>query len=247
MLLFPFAYAIVHGVVSLLLAALVFGLPLEWPSALLALPVALLGVLAFLPFGVLIAAAVVVLKQAMAAGNFLVAGISVVAGLYFPVALLPGWIEWASEVQPFTPAVDLLRNLLVGTPLESSAWGEVAKLALFAATLIPPSVWLLHQAVRWAVGGRRSRSTREPMHGLPRSPRGLRPPAPRAALVRHGVAYGLRLTGDFPARGLWTGVGSADMRSASLEFVPQAGARRQVAGARREPLLWLPVAGVGRS
>jgi ABC-2 type transport system permease protein len=148
MLLFPFAYAIVHGVVSLLLAALVFGLPLEWPSAALALPVALLGVLAFLPFGVLIAAAVVVLKQAMAAGNFLVAGISVVAGLYFPVALLPGWIEWASEVQPFTPAVDLLRNLLVGTPLESSAWGEVAKLALFAAALIPPSVWLLHQAVR---------------------------------------------------------------------------------------------------
>jgi ABC-2 type transport system permease protein len=148
MLLFPFAYALVQGVVSLLLATLVFGLPLEWPSALLALPVALLGVLAFLPFGVLIAVAVVVLKQAMAAGNFLVAGISVVAGLYFPVALLPEWIQWASEVQPFTPAVELLRHLLVGTPLDSSAWVEVGKLALFAAVLIPVSVWVLHRAVR---------------------------------------------------------------------------------------------------
>jgi ABC-2 type transport system permease protein len=157
MLLFPFAYALVQGVISLLLAALLFGLPLEWPSAALALPVAFLGVLAFLPFGVLIAAAVVVLKQAMAAGNFLVAGLSVVAGLYFPVALLPGWIEWTSDVQPFTPAVDLLRHLLVGTPLGSSPWAEVGKLALFAAALIPASVWVLHRAVR--VGRRRATIT----------------------------------------------------------------------------------------
>lgn len=148
MLLFPFAYALLNGVVSLLLAKLLFGLSLEWPSAALAVPAALLGMAAFVPFAVLIASAVVLVKQAMTASSFLVAGIAVVAGLYFPVALLPGWIEWASDVQPFTPAVDLLRHLLVGSPLEASAWAEVAKLALFAAALIPTSVWLLHRAVR---------------------------------------------------------------------------------------------------
>ena len=157
MLVFPFAYAIVQGIVTLLLAALFFGLPLEWPSAALAVPAALLGVLAFLPFGILVAAAVVVLKQAMAAGSFLVAGIAVVAGLYFPVALLPDWIEWASEVQPFTPAVDLLRYLLVGTPLESSLWVATAKLAVFAAILVPLSVWLLHRCIQ--VGQRRATLT----------------------------------------------------------------------------------------
>ena len=154
MLIFPFAYAVVHGIVSLLLAAALFGLPLQWPSAVLAVPVAVLGVLAFLPFGILIAAAVVVLKQAMAAGSLIVAGISLVAGLYFPVALLPGWIEWASQVQPFTPAVNLLRHLLVGTPLDSSPWVQVVKLALFAAVLIPLAVWLLDRAV--ALGRRRA-------------------------------------------------------------------------------------------
>ena len=150
----PVCIRVLQGVVSLLLAALVFGLPLEWPSAVLALPVAFFGVLAFLPFGVLVTAAVVVLKQAMAVGNFLVAGISVVAGLYFPVALLPGWIQWTSDVQPFTPAVDLLRHLLVGTPLQSSAWVEIGKLALFAAVLIPASIWVLHKAV--GMGRRRA-------------------------------------------------------------------------------------------
>jgi ABC-2 type transport system permease protein len=157
MLVFPFAYALVHGIVTLLLAVLLFGLPVEWPSVALAVPVALLGVLAFLPFAILIAAAVLVLKQAMGASSFLIAGISVVAGLYFPVALLPEWIAWASEVQPFTPAVDLLRHLLVGTPLEGSAWAEVAKLATFAAVLMPLSVWVLHRALR--VGRRRATIT----------------------------------------------------------------------------------------
>ena len=44
--------------------------------------------------------------------------------------------------------------------------------------------------------------------------------APGPTVLRQGVAYGLRLTGDFPARGLWSGVGSADLRYASLESVP---------------------------
>jgi ABC-2 type transport system permease protein len=157
MLIFPFAYAMTHGIVTLLLAVVLFGLPLEWPSSVLAVPVAVLGILAFLPFGVLASAAVVVLKQAMGVSSFLVAGIAVVGGLYFPVALLPGWIEWASEVQPFTPAVDLLRHLLVGTPLQATAWVEVAKLGLFAGALVPLSIWVLHVGLR--VGRRRATIT----------------------------------------------------------------------------------------
>ena len=61
------------------------------------------------------------------------AGITLIAGFYFPVSLLPGWIQWASDVQPFTPAVDLLRHLLIGIDLEGSAWLAVARLAGFAA------------------------------------------------------------------------------------------------------------------
>jgi hypothetical protein len=65
--------------------------------------------------------------------------------------------------------------------------------------------------------------------------------AVRATLVRHGVAYGLRLTGDFPARGLWSGVGSADMRCASLEIVSPAALAHSWSARVCEPLLRLPV------
>ena len=148
MLLFPLAYALVAGFVMLAFAALVFGMPVEWSTAPLAVPAALLGALAFAPFGVLIAASVMVMKQALAGTAFILAGISLIGGLYFPVALLPDWIEWTAHVQPFTPAVDLLRHLLVGYDTIDPVWLAVSKLVGFTAVLLPISLWALTAALR---------------------------------------------------------------------------------------------------
>jgi ABC-2 type transport system permease protein len=145
--LFPFAYALAMSAVMLAFAAVVFDLPVQWDSAPLALPVFVLAGLAFAPFGLLLMAGVLLWKQATGTA-WVMAAITLIAGFYFPVALLPDWIEWASEVQPFTPAVDLLRHLLIGIPLQGTAWEDVAKLAGFAAVLVPLSAAVLARAVR---------------------------------------------------------------------------------------------------
>jgi ABC-2 type transport system permease protein len=147
MLVFPFLYSLANAVVMLTFAYLVFGLPVEWSTAAIALPVAVLGTFAFACFGVALVGTVLIAKQAIAGTNWIVALISLVAGLYFPVTLLPDWIQWTSEVQPFTPTVDLLRNVLVGTPLQDAAWVSVLKVAGFAVVLMPLSVWLLKTTV----------------------------------------------------------------------------------------------------
>lgn len=149
-MLFPFLMTLVVGTIMLLFATLVFGVPVEWGTVPLAIPAAALAALAFAPFGLLLLAAVLVVKQAQGGATWLVAGISLVAGLYFPVTLLPDWIEWASDVQPFTPAVDLMRNLLVGTELRDPAWVDVTRLVGFAAVLLPFSGWVAGRAVRAA-------------------------------------------------------------------------------------------------
>ena len=148
LMLFPMALAMVVGVLSLLFAAHVFGLDLRWETAILAVPVAALAALAFAPFGLAMTAAVVLFKQTNAGATLILTAMTLLAGIYFPVVLLPDWIEWASEVQPFTPAVDLLRNLLVGTPLADSAAVELLKLVGFAAVTMPLSLLLLRGAVR---------------------------------------------------------------------------------------------------
>jgi ABC-2 type transport system permease protein len=147
-MLFPLCNAFFSGVLTLVLAAVVFGLPLA-ATALLAVPVALLGVIAFMPFALLLVAVVLAFKQVAGASQFIVSGIAIVGGLYFPIALLPGWIRWASEAQPFTPATDLMRHLLVGTPLSQAAGVELLKLLGFAAVLLPVGFVLLRASIRY--------------------------------------------------------------------------------------------------
>jgi ABC-2 type transport system permease protein len=147
-MLFPLINALLSGTLMLVLAALIFGLPLETTAAL-AIPVALLGTLAFMPFAILLVAMVMAFKQVSSASGFIVTGVAIVGGLYFPIALLPDWISWASEVQPFTPATDLLRHLLVGTPLLHPAAIELLKLIAFTLVLFPIAFFLLRRAIRY--------------------------------------------------------------------------------------------------
>ncbi len=147
LLLFPLLLALVVGVLMLGYAAIVFGLDVRWSTAAAAVPLAAVAALAFAPFGLVMTAAVVLFKQTNAGATFVMAGITLLAGVYFPVALLPDWIEWTSHVQPFTPAVDLLRNALVGTSLRDPLWLELLKLVGFAALLLPFAALVLRAAV----------------------------------------------------------------------------------------------------
>jgi ABC-2 type transport system permease protein len=148
-LIFPLTMALVMGTLTLALAGGLFGMPLHWATAPLALPVAVLGAMAFVPFGIAIAAATVAFKQAPQATSFIIAGVSLLAGFYFPVSYLPHWIRWTANVQPFTPAVELMRHLLVGTPTVHPALLDLAIIAGFAAALLPLSIWTLSAAIQW--------------------------------------------------------------------------------------------------
>lgn len=147
-MLFPLVNALFSGVLMLVLATVLFGLPLA-ATAPLAIPVAMLGTLAFMPFALLLVAMVMAFKQVSSASQFIVTAVAIVGGLYFPIAVLPSYIRWMSEVQPFTPATDLLRHLLVGTELVHPFALELLKLTLFALVLFPVAIALLRKAIRY--------------------------------------------------------------------------------------------------
>lgn len=149
MLVFPLISAMLLGTLTIAVATVFFGLPLHAATAPLAIPVAMLGACAFMPFAILFSAMVMAFKQSMTGSQFIVAGMAIVGGLYFPVTLLPEWIQWAQHVQPFTPAADLLRHLLVETPLREAAWLSLLKLTCFAGVLFPVSIWVLGRAVHF--------------------------------------------------------------------------------------------------
>ena len=69
--------------------------------------------------------------------------ISLVSGTFFPVALLPWWLRWVSQVQPLTPTFDLVRHVLIGFPLRESPAAALAKIAGFILVGIPLGLWFV--------------------------------------------------------------------------------------------------------
>ena len=150
MMLFPFLIALVSAVILLLCATLIFGVPIKVETAPLAIPVAILGTGVFTSFGMFFAASTLVFKRAVTGLGLVITLITLTSGLYFPVALLPGYLQWISSVQPFTPAVDLLRNVLVGTPLQDPLALELARMAGFLVLMLPLGWAALYGGLRLA-------------------------------------------------------------------------------------------------
>lgn len=148
MMLFPFVVSVVTATISMLVAAAVFGLPLQWSTAWLAYPVALLGAGTFAALGMLFAATVMIFKRMVAGAGLLLTLISFTSGVYFPVTLLPDWIEWFSDVQPFTPAIELFRHVLLDAPVTPDPWTLGLKIAAFVAVMIPVGFLGLRGATR---------------------------------------------------------------------------------------------------
>jgi ABC-2 type transport system permease protein len=149
MTVFPLAYAVALATVTLALACVVFGLHLHWATVPLSIPMLWLTLIAFLPFGLLFAALTIVVKQDNVGTSWVIATLSLIGGLYFPIALLPNWLQETGKLQPFTPATSVLRHLLVNSPLGEPIGVSLLKLALFAAVLLPTSILGLSAAIRF--------------------------------------------------------------------------------------------------
>jgi hypothetical protein len=58
--------------------------------------------------------------------------------------------DLAAAVQPLTPAVDLMRHLILGSALEEAAGLELVRLVLFAVVGIPIAVYAVSRARRFS-------------------------------------------------------------------------------------------------
>jgi ABC-2 type transport system permease protein len=144
--LFPILYASAFAGVMLVLASVIFGVQVHLAGVPPALLVGALGALAFASIGLLFVAGLLVYKSSLGS-TWIVAGLGLLAGVYFPVKLLPQFTHWVAQVQPLTPAVDLLRHLLVGTRGLQPVWVELLKLVGFTVVLMPLSGAMLWLAV----------------------------------------------------------------------------------------------------
>ena len=134
-----FAFALVQITCYIGFGAL-FGLHLNHIDPLTLTAFILLSVAATIPLGVLSTAMVVVFKQG-APVKFILSNLATIfAGVLFPVALLPGWMQHISWLLPMTHVLNGVRGAFTGVPIGhlgyDALWLAVMSVALFPLALL---------------------------------------------------------------------------------------------------------------
>lgn len=133
-----------------LLVGIALGMDMGEANVPMALGSLLLAVLSFNALGLFAASVVIVIKQ----GNpvsFLVGIASVLlAGVFYPISVLPGWLQALAQLLPLTHALELVRRSALGGEGIDTLWGPLLALAGLTIVLVPAGLWACHRAVRIA-------------------------------------------------------------------------------------------------
>jgi ABC-2 type transport system permease protein len=142
---------------AIFLALVAIGFDLDFNLA--GLPPAMLVVLFFIPFvwglGLISAAGTLTFRAGSTGVGFAIMIMTLASGAYFPLDLLPGWVETAASVNPMAIAIDGMREPLLGTV----DWGETLKQLLVLTPLALVSLGAGVLAFRRALRRERRRGT----------------------------------------------------------------------------------------
>ncbi len=70
--------------------------------------------------------------------------------VYYPIEVLPQWLQTLSRLLPATYSLDALRRTMLRSASLSDVGGDLLALAAFALVLLPIGLLAFRYAVRWA-------------------------------------------------------------------------------------------------
>ncbi len=148
--LWRFAFSLLTAAAYLAVGAMFFGLSLgraDWPAALLMIA---LTTASYCSLGILSACFILVFKRGDPV-NWLVGNLStLLAGVYYPVEVMPGWLQGLARFIPLTWSLRGLRLALLEGYGVGRLGEETLALAAFSAVLLPASLALFSLALRHA-------------------------------------------------------------------------------------------------
>jgi ABC-2 type transport system permease protein len=144
-------YGLVHTSVILLVLTLFFQLDLSHADFATATLVMLAGSFSVVGIGIMAAILPLLYVERGAQMTFVIQScLLVVSGVYYPVSVLPGWMQVAAAFSPATYILDGVRKGLMDGASVSAVLSDLWPLALMGAVLIPTGLWLFGRAERYA-------------------------------------------------------------------------------------------------
>lgn len=150
-------YAVAHGMLftflQLIIVMTFFHLNLSQANYLTAVFILLLGSVSFIGFGIGASVLPLLYTERGSQMSYIVrAVILLVSGVYYPISVLPGWMQPAARVSPATYVLNGLRDaLLTNKPIWSpEIWASTWPLLISGVLSIPLGLWVFGLAERYA-------------------------------------------------------------------------------------------------
>jgi ABC-2 type transport system permease protein len=148
-------FAIIYGLARaiLLFAVVAFFFDLDMPQAdfFAALVVIAIASVSFIGIGMMTSVMPLISPEKGMQLGFIAQGmLLVVSGVYYPVEVLPTWMEWIAVISPATYALDGVRDAIIdGAGLETM-WDEIWPLIVIGVVSIPLGLWVFTRGERYA-------------------------------------------------------------------------------------------------
>jgi len=148
--LWRYCWAFAESLFYLLVAGLFFQAHLDWANILSALLVVLLAIFANAGLGFINASFVLVTKRTSPLARLLDLVTNLLAGVYYPIEVLPYWLRAFGRLLPATYSLDALRRTMLQGASLIDVGQDLLALAGFTVVLLPIGFVAFHYAVRWA-------------------------------------------------------------------------------------------------
>jgi ABC-2 type transport system permease protein len=148
--LWGYLFTTLRVIIYLLFGAFVFGASLGKANVPAAILVMLLSITSFSGIGIISAAFVLIVKKGDPVAWALNGASSLLAGVYYPVSVLPGWLEPISRAIPLTYGLDAMRLAMLQGYSIYELRNDIFVLLGFTVVLTPLAFFIFKKALQRA-------------------------------------------------------------------------------------------------
>ncbi len=149
--IFSVVYGLLFSGVILIVVVLFFHLDLSQANLLGGALVLLAASISFIGFGIMAAVLPLLFPERGAQMTHVVQAILLlVSGVYYPVTVMPGWVQALARLSPATYALEGIRQAILQEAPLRSLLGTMGLLVAMGVLAIPAGVWIFSRAERHA-------------------------------------------------------------------------------------------------
>ena len=149
--LFAIAYGVIRAVLLFAVVALFFSLQLSNANFAAALVVLIVASISFIGIGMMTAVLPLISPEKGTQLGFVAQGILlVVSGVYYPVSVLPEWMQWLAKISPATYALDGIRDAIINGAGISAMWPNIWPLIIIGVVSVPLGLEVFRRGERYA-------------------------------------------------------------------------------------------------